>query len=604
MIFALNFEKSKLYPSYFEYDTLSRIKYIFPDLYLWPSTYSIYRITVSSHHPVNPRHSHNDHNGHHHHHSHHHRGDKMHHNNNPHPHPDDPHPPPTCHYPTTMPSIHDQEDRHNNRVETMSNHSNHTGIPSDIFEDQNDHHDADILSLRKRTLLFLCRFTFYLYILFDFCLRTSPYILLWITYCHYNHSPGYDWLFWVHISFLIAFSLFVIIHYLWLHKKYSDYFKPSAFFWSYTIKRYLLCHFVHPLRSILDLEPLMAFILRNVLFWIGTVIICNISVFGFIFQRPTLYNHARSVESSWPRMRRKVERNIRCESLLRYFGGFVLILLFVITHDEEEMDSILSSYFWGIWTFIYCVMAIYCFFIVNKLAASSLFRVDALWIMRVRKKGWLMSRMEEGLIWHRNYNKAQSFRIKRRQKQLRKRQRRKHRAKSRGKSRSDNDRRRRRHRDDDDSDSEMNRYHAHNVEMDVDGVGQIAERHERNAAQKIAERQERNQGRTAVANIPSDRHRHHSGHQQQPLQLQGQRSQHSQHSLHSQRSQSRKSGKESNVAMVPVDVVSDDVEAPLTMPAHIATDSTSHGLWRCVSLSLCFWCYLKFLHSMMWFVRF
>jgi len=541
MVFALNFEKSKLYPAYFEYDALRRVKYLFADLYLYPSTYSIYKITVSSHHHE------------HHHNGQHHKRDRARNGNGDDGDDDededeeDPLPPPTCHYPTTLPpSVRETDSDRMNRVETMSTHS-----PSDIFSDQNDHHDAHTLSARKRLLLVLCRFTFYLYLFADFWCRSSPFIILWIAYYHSPSHPQWDpsswtnqkWLFWVNIAFLSAFSVLIVGHSLWLHRTFSDYFKPSAFFWSYTIKRYLHCHFVHPLRSILDGEPFVAFLLRNLLFWFGALLICNVSVFGFVFQRPTLYS--RGGEVSWPRMRRRVERNIRCESLLRYFGGFVLILLFVITFDDDHALRQRVAY----WTFTYCLLALFCFFMVNKLAATCLFRVDALWIMRVRKKGWLLSKEEEGLIWHRNYNKAQSFRIKRRQKQLRNRQRRKNRSKSKRDRDRKGDRKRRRDRDDGDdgasTDSEMNRYRAHN--LDVDGIEEMADKMEMNAAVKISERQARAQsaairiaqrGRTDVA----------------------------QHNASTQ-----------NELAVSVDVIgdADPTETEMTMPDHIATNSTS-----------------------------
>ena len=72
-----------------------------------------------------------------------------------------------------------------------------------------------------------------------------------------------------------------------------------------------------------DTEPLFAWFLRNCLFWFGTLCICNLSVFGFIFNRPTLYNQRGKKKESMNCIKAKVEKYIFAESCLRFFFGFL-----------------------------------------------------------------------------------------------------------------------------------------------------------------------------------------------------------------------------------------------------------------------------------------
>ena len=351
LLFSLNFEKAKLFPAYFEYDSLDTVKYILSNLYLYPSTFSIYSVYKA----MNKEHIESN-------------TENLHHL-----------PPPTCHYMTNT---------QNNRSENEKK--------------------------SNKCMQFLCFFTFWLYMFCDFCCRSSPVILFY--FC--LDMKTQNWLFWVLASFLMLLTLYLVLYHIWLHHFYCDYFKPSHPFWRYTIKPYLQCHYVHPLRSILDTEPFIAWILRNCLFWFGVLIICNISVFGFIFNRPTLYNERGQNHQPMHCIKAKVEKFIISESLIRYFLGFVAVLLCVLFDrhaDDDRMTNILV-----IWIFVYCILAVYAAFIVQKAAKCTLFRVDAVWIERVQKRGWCLSKGEEGLMWHRYYQKAQSFQINKRKKHLRK----------------------------------------------------------------------------------------------------------------------------------------------------------------------------------------
>ncbi|ETO07682.1 hypothetical protein RFI_29705, partial [Reticulomyxa filosa] len=228
---------------------------------------------------------------------------------------------------------------------------------------------------------------------FDMLLRAMPYVL-WSVYIGMNSSPLQN--IWSNSVFITGFVCGSLSNccsaachtYIW----YVHHYLPRHP-WNYTMKTYLWSQLLHPLLIVLDIEPALAWILRNVLFYFNTFVIANVSLMSYVWAKPALTN-VQQQGYLW-------KHQLLVECCLRYVLGFFVLVTVVADGSIHSGDGTPYRHklvtFSIVWMIVHLTLAFFTIWLGLRLFDTPIFRFRKTWIRAARQHNW---KLDVQGIWY------------------------------------------------------------------------------------------------------------------------------------------------------------------------------------------------------------